>query len=99
MTAPGERYPARTLVETSVAGLPDRRAAQDKRLSLGHCRTLLPAGISLSSTELELLRDQMYALAEVVTDEFVRINKREERATDASKLKSSVSDSATMVPV
>jgi hypothetical protein len=38
----------------------------ERRLSLGECRELLPPDLEIDDVELELLRDQLYVLAEVL---------------------------------
>ena len=55
-------------------------------LSFRHCREILGKGCSLSKAELELLRDQLYALAEVVTEEFPkRVQGRQKPRTGEGK--------------
>lgn len=61
--------------------LPEGRKP-DKRLSLAKCRELMGSGCDLSDTELDKLCDQMYAIADILTTEFVqRMGKREEPAS------------------
>lgn len=40
-------------------------------ISLQECRKLLGGNSTLSDTALELLRDQLYALADITTSEFI----------------------------
>src|SRR5579871_1273653 len=54
----------------TFAGAPSD--AKDKRLSLKQCRAFLPASCCLSEQEIEVLRDGLYALADIVTAEFVK---------------------------
>lgn len=86
MKASYEQLPVRQLGATSVAGPPDRREGKDKQLSLISCRKLLPAGCALSDAELEIIRDHLYALADILVEEFVGSHKREEQALDADVL-------------
>jgi len=40
-------------------------------LSVERCRRHLPPGLDLSDTELEAIRDALYAVAEVAVDQFI----------------------------
>jgi len=39
-------------------------------VSLEKCRKLLPPGVNLSETDLEAIRDALYAVAEIAVDQF-----------------------------
>lgn len=65
----------------TFAGAPS--ATEDKRLSLKQCRAFLPTSCRLSEHEIEVLRDGLYALADIVNVEFAkRRPKREEQYSD-----------------
>jgi len=44
------------------------RCTGAKRLTLKQCRDLLPEGCDIEDDELERVRDELYALAEVMLD-------------------------------
>jgi len=45
---------------------------EDKRLSLKRCRELIGGNSDLSDGELEAIRDEFYALADVMTEAYAR---------------------------
>ena len=59
---------ARRRVKAHVVGS-DHPVRRDRdRLSLRQCREHLPPGFEVEDDELEFVRDQLYALAEVMLD-------------------------------
>lgn len=68
-------------VAPTLVGKP--QGAKDKRLSIAECRRLMGAECGLSDAELEALRDQTYALADISITEFVqKEGNRKTRHTD-----------------
>jgi hypothetical protein len=61
-------------------------------LSIEHCRRILGPGCQLSDDELERLREQLYALADIVTTVVI------ERRTHGSYLPRAGSDTAALAP-
>jgi hypothetical protein len=76
MSDGGRRSPAIPRTEApTLAGTPD--GAQDKRLSIALCRKLIGSESALSDAEVETLRNQMYAIANVaLTQHGVTVNNR-----------------------
>lgn len=69
-------------ITNEITGEPNRQVIGDKisieectkRLSLAQCRELI-GNKSITDSELEMMRDQLYALANIAIDEFLKINK------------------------